>query len=79
MAGSITEAQWLQQYATRSQVERVLDQRDRLLLESSKLEAVADAARELARQWKEEEAGGQPLGWLIDALADALDALDEEE
>ena len=45
MAGSITKAQWLQQYATRSQVEGVLGQRDRLLLERSKLEAVADAAR----------------------------------
>jgi len=42
------------------------------------LEAVADAARALARQWKEEDAGGQPLGWLIDALAAALDALDKE-
>ena len=41
--------------------------------------AVADAARELARQWEEEEAGGQPLGWLLSALADALDALDKEE
>ena len=44
-----------------------------------KLEAIANAARELARQWKEEEAGGQPLGWLLSALADALDALDKEE
>ena len=43
----------------------------------SKLEAVADAARVLARQWEKDD-GGLPLGWLLSALADALDALDVE-
>ena len=45
MAGCITSAQWLLQYATLSQVEDVLRQRDRLLSEGPKLRAVADAAR----------------------------------
>ena len=53
----------------------LLDTLQRLLDRVEELEAVADAARELARQWKE-EVSGQPLGWLIDTLADALDALD---
>ena len=44
-----------------------------------KLEAVVVAARVLVRQWKEEDAGGLPLGWLIDALGDAIARLDEEE
>ena len=44
-----------------------------------RLEAVANAARELTRQWREEDAAGQPLGWLIESLDGALDALDKEE
>lgn len=79
MAGSITETQWLQQYATRSQVEGVLGQRDRLLLERGKLQAVVDAARAVV--------GVRGCGWpiyvdlgaltaTIDGLAAALDALD---
>ena len=39
------------------------------------VERVIEAARELTRQWEKDD-GGLPLGWLLSALADALDALD---
>ena len=42
------------------------------------VERVIEVARELTRQWEKDD-GGLPLGWLLSALADALDALDVEE
>lgn len=80
MAGAISRAQWMQEYATLSQVQAILDERDRLGRLNTALEAAALAALAVRTG---PDLGAEQIGvvkvyialrdW--EALADALDVV----